>query len=103
MVSGVRSFPILLLKKVNPTSMTRKETISAAIYSILPWPKGCSSSAGLSAIFTPTKLITEEAASERLLKASAVTEILFITIPITTLAANSSTLQQIPTRLESTP
>ena len=43
--SGCNIFEIELLKKVNPTSITRKDTIKAAIYSILPCPKGCSASA----------------------------------------------------------
>ena len=38
--SGVRIRPMESLRKVNPTSSTRKETTSAAIYSIRPWPKG---------------------------------------------------------------
>ena len=59
-----------------PTSITRKATISAAIYSILPCPNGCSLSAGFPAIFTPIRLMIEEPASYRLLYASAITEIL---------------------------
>ena len=38
--SGFRIFPIESFKNVNPTSITRKETTRAAIYSILPCPKG---------------------------------------------------------------
>ena len=45
----------------------------------------------------------EDAASDKLLNASAITEILFTNIPIASLAANSSTLQEMPTTLESIP
>ena len=71
---GSLIFPIASLKKVNPISSTRNATTSAAIYSILPCPKGCSLSAGLLAIFTPTSPTMEEPASDRLLNASARTD-----------------------------
>ena len=74
--SGSRIFMIAFLKKVNPTSITRKDTISAAMYSSLPCPKGCSLSAGFSAIFTPIIPMIEEPASDKLLNASAVTDTL---------------------------
>jgi hypothetical protein len=74
--SGSRIFTIAFLKKVNPTSITRKDTISAAMYSSLPCPKGCSLSAGFSAIFTPIIPMIEEPASDKLLNASAVTDTL---------------------------
>jgi hypothetical protein len=41
----------------------------------------------------------EEAASDKLLNASAMTEILLISSPINSFAANKSTLQQMPTVL----
>ena len=83
--------------------MTINATIKAAIYSMRPCPKGWSSSAGFSAILTPINPIMEEAASERLLNASAITEILLISSPISSFAPNSSMLQKIPTMLESVP
>ena len=101
--SGLRIFSRELFKNVKPTSITRNETISAAIYSIRPCPNGCSLSAGLFAIFTPTKLMTEDAASERLLNASAIIARECIPTPISSLAANSNTLQQIPTILDKIP
>ena len=101
--SGCIIFEIELLKKVKPTSITRNETIRAAIYSILPWPKGCSASAGFPAIFTPTKLIIEEAASDKLLKASAVTARELKIRPMASFTEKSRTLQKIPTTLASIP
>lgn len=59
-----------------PTNITMKATISAERYSIRPWPKGCSLSAGLFESLKPKIVIKEEAASERLLKASAMIAIL---------------------------
>ena len=45
----------------------------------------------------------DEPASDRLLNASAVTDTLCRTSPITNFAANRNTLQKIPTMLASTP
>lgn len=92
--SGCSILEIELLKKVNPTSITRNETIKAAIYSILPCPKGCSASAGFPAIFTPIKLIIDEAASDKLLKASAVTARELRISPIVSFTENNKTLQK---------
>ena len=92
-----------VLNRENPTWITKKATINAAIYSIRPWPKGCSSSAGFSAIFTPTMLTMEEAASDKLLNASAITEILLAMSPVAIFTTNSSRLQQIPTIPDSSP
>ena len=72
-------------------------------YSILPCPKGWSLSAGFSAIFTPTKLMIDDPASDRLLNASAVTETLWSTRPTINFTIKRNTLQKIPTMLASTP
>ena len=101
--SGCISLPADVLKKVNPTSMTRNDTISAAMYSILPWPNGCSASAGFPAIFTPIKLMIDDAASDKLLNASAVTARECISVPMINFAANRNTLQKIPTTLARIP
>ena len=77
--------------------------MNAEMYSIRPCPKGWSSSAGFWAIFTPTKPTMEEAASDKLLNASAITEILFARRPMAIFAANSRTLQTIPTTLAIAP
>ena len=81
-----------------PTKITIKETISPEIYSSLPCPKGCSLSAGLLASLKPRIVITEEATSERLLKASAVIAMLFDIIPITSLVAKRIKFSIIPTK-----
>ena len=101
--SGVHILLKESFRKVNPTSSTRKDTIRAAIYSILPCPKGWSLSAGFSAIFTPTKLMMDDPASDRLLNASAVTETLWSTSPTINFTIKRNTLQKIPTMLASTP
>ena len=101
--SGSNSLPKELLKQVIPTSITRNETISAAMYSIRPCPNGCSLSAGLLAIFTPTKLMIDDAASERLFRASAMIAREFISSPITSFVPNNSTLHKIPTQLDKMP
>ena len=101
--SGWMILPTDDLNNEKPTCMTRKATMKAEIYSILPCPKGWSSSAGFSAILTPIKPIMEEAASDRLLNASAMTEMLFTNIPIISLAANRRRLQKIPTPLARVP
>jgi len=101
--SGDLILPMESFRKVNPTSNTRKDTMSAEIYSIRPCPKGCSSSAGLLAIFTPTKLISDEPASDRLLKASAVTDTLCTISPTINFTMNKNTLHKMPTMLARTP
>jgi hypothetical protein len=79
-----------------PTIITIKETIRAEIYSNRPCPKGCSSSAGLLASLKPTIVIIDDAASDRLLKASAVTAILPEISPIDSFIANKIALTIIP-------
>lgn len=51
------------------------------MYSMRACPYGCSGSAGLPAILKPSRVITEEPASERLLTASAVMEMLWNSSP----------------------
>ncbi len=92
-----------LLKQEKPTCRIKKDTTNADIYSNLPCPKGCSLSAGLSASLTPIKPIMEEAASDKLLKASAVTDILFIKNPIINFVPKRIILHIIPTTLDNTP
>ena len=102
-ISGDLILCIESFKKVNPTSRTRKDTTNAEIYSIRPWPKGCSSSAGLLAILTPTKLMSEEPASDRLLNASAITDTLCTVNPTINFTIKSRMLQKMPTILANTP
>ena len=62
--------------------MTRNATTSPEIYSYLACPNGCSSSAGLEDILNPIRLTIEDTESEKLLRASAVIEIIPETIPM---------------------
>ncbi|GAA0733526.1 hypothetical protein GCM10008906_04520 [Clostridium oceanicum] len=82
-----------------PTNKTIKDTINPDKYSILPCPKGCSLSAGFEASLNPKNVIIEEAASDKLLNASAMTAILFEISPINNFAINNNTLHKIPTTL----
>ena len=74
-----------------------KETIIAVIYSIRPWPKGCSASAGLFAILKPIIVIIEEAASDKLLNASAKIETELENKPTDNFIINKIKLVTIPT------
>ena len=62
-----------LVKSSKPTRRIRNDTIIDAMYSILAWPNGWSRSAGFSAILKLTSVTIEDAASEKLLRASAIT------------------------------
>ena len=73
------------------------------MYSILPWPNGCSSSIGLFDSLVPTIVTMFELASERLFTASAVTETEFVATPTANLNAQRSRLQKMPTIPERTP
>ena len=86
-----------------PIRMIIMETRKPATYSIRPWPKGCSLSGFLPANWNPTKVIREEPASDRLLKASAMIATEPDSIPARNLPANNSTLRQIPTMLQRMP
>ncbi len=72
-------------------------------YSILPCPKGCPELAFKPENLKPVKVIRDEPASERLLKASAVTAMEPLTMPARYFPANSRTLREIPTRLHKIP
>lgn len=58
----------------NSTAITNmaRETSAPEMYSIRPCPKGWAESGFCPAILKPTSVITEEAPSDKLLKASAV-------------------------------
>lgn len=95
--SGFNILENEVLTNWNPTSITIKETTRAEIYSILPWPKGCSASAGLLAILNPIIVIIDEAASDKLLNASAIIAIDPANNPTNNLIRNSSVFIMIPT------
>ena len=101
-ISNLTSVGFIILSKEDfinckPTSITKNATNKADKYSILPCPKGCSASAGLSAILKPTIVITEDAASDKLLKASADTAIEPTNKPTKSLTKNKIILTIIPT------
>ena len=79
------------------------ETISPVTYSILPCPKGCSLSGFLPAILNPISVITDDAASERLLSASPIIATEAVNMPAVSLPATSSILSIMPVSPESLP
>lgn len=70
MGSGVRILSIEERINSKPMISTATDTRSPEIYSIRPWPKGCSVSGFWPESLKPTRVMREEPASERLLKAS---------------------------------
>ena len=64
-------------------------TINPDTYSILPCPKGCLESAFIPPSLNPSIVTKEEAASDRLLNASAVIAIDWLIVPAINLPANS--------------
>ena len=94
---------MLLFPSSKPIRNIKNETTRALMYSILPWPNGCSSSTGLLASFAPKIVTMFELASERLLTASAVIETEFVTLPTTNLSMQSIMLQNMPTIPEAMP
>ena len=67
------------------------------MYSILPWPNGCSLSLALLDSFAPAIVTTFDAASDRLFTASAVIATEFENEPTMNFATQSIILQKIPT------
>ena len=94
--SGDAIFSAEDLKSSTPTRVMSRETIKPDMYSIRPWPKGCSGSAGRLAIFSPAMVTTEEPVSDRLLKASAIMDTLPDKRPASSLKANKMRLQIMP-------
>ena len=97
MSSGWRIFSTELLASSTPTSKMAPATMRPEMYSMRPWPKGWSSSAFLAAIWKPTRVTTEEPASERLLKASAVMAMDPVSRPARNFPRERSRLRKIPT------
>ena len=94
---GAKIFSTELLKSSKPIRIIRNETASDATYSILACPKGCSLSAGFE---ESLKLIIEmicAAASERLLRASAITATEPAIIPARSLMAKRKRFITTPT------
>ena len=87
----------------SPTATITSATATPEMYSILPCPNGCPGSGFLEARRKPASVITDEPASDRLLKASAVTAMEPESIPARYLPAKSSMLRNMPTQEQSTP
>ena len=101
--SGVNIFCTEVLARSKPMKMMTMATISPATYSACPWPNGCSLSALRPAILKPSSVMTDEPASERLLKASAVMAMEWVSSPARYLAANKSMFRAMPTAPQSMP
>ena len=107
-VSNITSEGFIILLKEDltnwiPTNITIKETSKAEIYSTLPWPKGCSSSAGALDSLKPIMVMSEEALSVKLLKASAVIAMLLVKIPAASFIIKRIMFATIPTIPASNP
>ena len=101
--SGRRICSTLVFSSSTPMRMISMATTSPDMYSIRPWPKGWSLSGFWPASLKPSMDTTEEPASERLLKASAVMATEPLRMPAASLPAKSSTLRQTPTTPQSIP
>ena len=66
-------------------------------YSMRPWPKGWLGSGFWPAILNPIRVMMEEPASERLLKASAVMAMELLTVPARNFPAKRQRFRKIPT------
>ena len=95
--SGWISFSTELFPNSKPMSRMAMDTTSPVRYSIRPWPKGCSSSAACPASRKPTSVITDEAASDRLFRASATMATEPVIIPAASFPRHSRVLSRMPT------
>ena len=82
-----------------PTTMMMSDTATPERYSMRPWPKGWPGSG----FFAASSVMTEEPASDRLLKASAVMAMEPDSRPARYLPRKSSTFSPIPTSEQSMP
>ena len=95
--SGCRIFSKDERASSAPTSRISTETNKPERYSMRAWPNGCSSSAGRSARRKPSSVTSEDAASVRLFRPSAVMDTAPDSVPASSLPADSSTLHTMPT------
>ena len=100
---GSKRAEIEVFKSSNPIRRIKKLMIRPAMYSILPCPKGWDSSGFVEESLKPSSWTMELAASDRLLKASAVRAMLFERVPATNFTANKRTLKKIPAAPQSMP
>ena len=83
-------------KAKTPADKIIKAITMVVIYSIRPWPKGCSLSARLPASFVPIIVNTDDKISVRLLTASRMIAIELADRPIIILRVTSTALPPIP-------
>ena len=91
------------LPSSKPITTIIADSPSPARYSARPCPNGCSGSGFFPAMAKPSSVITDEPASERLLKASAVMATEPEMLPAKYFPAKSSTLMNMPYTLHSAP
>ena len=101
--AGERIFSREVLPSSRPISRITTETARPERYSIRPCPKGWCRSGFCPARRKPISVTTEEPASERLLKASAVMAMEPETVPAMNLPRNSRIFRQMPQRPLSVP
>ena len=101
--SGWRTLSTEDLASSTPISRIRPATASPEMYSIRPWPKGWSVSGSRPASRKPSSVTAEEPASDRLLKASAVTAMEPDSCPAKNFPANSRIFRAMPTMPHSVP
>ena len=101
--SGCRILPREDFPSSTPISRISPDTTRPDMYSMRPWPKGCSGSGLRPARRKPSSVTSEEPASDRLLKASAVMAMDPLTEPAKNFTANSSKFSPIPTAPHSWP
>ena len=95
--SGWRIFSREDLPSSTPISKISMDTTRPERYSIRPWPKGWWVSGFCPASWKPSSVTTEDPASERLLKASAVMAMEPERVPAKNFPAKSRTLKKMPT------
>ena len=92
-----------LLPSSTPMSTITMDTTRPETYSSRPCPKGWPRSGAWAESLKPSRVTTEEPASERLLAASAVMAMDPVARPASSFPPNSSTFKAIPTQPHSTP
>ena len=100
---GWRIFSRDPLPSSTPMRMMTMDTTRPETYSSRPWPKGWSRSGSLAARWKPRSVTTEDPASERLLKASAVMAMEALRNPARSLQAKSRRFKAMPTHPHRTP
>ena len=101
--SGLRIFFSEDFPSSTPISRISPATARPEMYSMRPWPKGCSGSGLRPASRKPSSVTKDEPASDRLLKASAVMAMEPLMVPANSFPTNSSRFSPMPTAPQSWP